>query len=151
MYAKIRSKRLFSKQRTNVYQTHSSLQNKFVLLYLCVVHVYLCCVCVCVCVCVCACVRVCVRVCVCTCVCACVCVRVCVCVLCMCVCVCVCVFYAYAALMRANKSETVGIMLILTVCSSLLMINSILDLCMPTYVLLVCVCVCVNNNSLCVL
>ena len=28
---------------------------------------------------------------------------------------------------------------ILTVCSSLLMINSILDLCMPTYVLLVCV------------
>ena len=85
-------------------------------------------------------------------------------------------FYAYAALMRANKSETVSIMLILTVCSSLLMINSILDLCMPTYVLLVCVslcncvgvcvhvcvlvcvfvcvcgvCVCVNNNSLCVL
>ena len=47
--------------------------------------------------------------------------------------------YAYAALMRANKSETVSIMLILTVCSSLLMINSILDLCMPTYVLLVCV------------
>ena len=53
--------------------------------------------------------------------------------------------------MRANKSETVSIMLILTVCSSLLMINSILDLCMPTYVLLVCVslhncvgvCVCV--------
>ena len=41
--------------------------------------------------------------------------------------------------MRANKSETVSIMLILTVCSSLLMINSILDLCMPTYVLLVCV------------
>ena len=48
-------------------------------------------------------------------------------------------FYAYAALMRANKSETVSIMLILTVCSSLLMINSVLDLCMPTYVLLVCV------------
>ena len=48
-------------------------------------------------------------------------------------------FYTYAALMRADKSETVGIMLILTVCSSLLMINSILDLCMPTYVLLVCV------------
>ena len=47
-------------------------------------------------------------------------------------------FYAYAALMRANKSETVSIMLILTVCSSLL-INSILDLCMPTYVILVCV------------
>ena len=83
-----------------------------------------------------------------------VCVCMCVCVLCVCVCVCVCVcmlFYAYAALMRANKSETVSIMSILTVCSSLLMINSILDLCMPTYVLLVCVslrncvgvCVCV--------
>ena len=40
----------------------------------------------------------------------------------MCVCVCM-LFYAYAALMRANKSETVGIMLILTVCSSLLMIK----------------------------
>ena len=78
-------------------------------------------------------------VCVCLCVCACVRVRVCV-----CVCVCVCVlFYAYAALMRANKSETVGIMLILTVCSSLFMINNILDSCMPTYVLLVCVCHCV--------
>ena len=82
----------------------------------------------------------------------CVCVCVCVCCVCVCVCVCVCMlFYAYAALMRANKSETVSIMSILTVCSSLLMINSILDLCMPTYVLLVCVslrncvgvCVCV--------
>ena len=56
--------------------------------------------------------------------------------------------------MRANKSETVSIMLILTVCSSLLMINSILDLCMPTYVLLVCVslgnCVCVSVCVVCV-
>ena len=51
-------------------------------------------------------------------------------------------FYAYAALMRANKSETVGIMLILTVCSSLLMINNIFNSCMPTYVLLVCVSLC---------
>ena len=67
-------------------------------------------------------------------------------------------FYAYTALMRANKSETVSIMLILTVCSSLLMINSILDLCMPTYVLLVCVslrncvgvCVCVLCVCVCV-
>ena len=58
-----RSKILFSKQRTNVYQTHSSLQNiqlqlvnQIVLLYLCVVHVYLCVCCVCVvCVCVCVC------------------------------------------------------------------------------------------------
>ena len=65
----------------------------------------------------------------------------CVCVLCVCVCVCM-LFYAYIALMRANKSETVGIMLILTVCSSLLIINNILDLCMPTYVLLVCVSLC---------
>ena len=72
-------------------------------------------------------------------------------------------FYAYAALMRANKSETVGIMLISTVCSSLLMINSILDLCMSMYVLLVCVslrncvgvcvcvvCVCVCRVCVCV-
>ena len=63
-------------------------------------------------------------------------------------------FYAYAALMMANKSETVSIMLILTVCSSLLMINCILDLCMPTYVLLVCVslrnCVCMHVYVMCV-
>ena len=51
----------------------------------------------------------------------------------------VCVLLLIVLLMRANKSETVSIMLISTVCSSLLMINSILDLCMPTYVLLVCV------------
>ena len=97
------------------------------------------------------CVCVCARVCVCVCVvyvCVCVCVRVCVCV---CVCVCVYALLCLRCTERASKSETVSIMLILTVCSSLLMINSIFDLCMPTYVLLVCVslrncvgvCVCV--------
>ena len=53
------------------------------------------------------------------------------------------------ALRRANKSETVSIMLILTVCSSLLMVDSILDVCMPTYVLLVCVSLC-NCVGVCV-
>ena len=66
----------------------------------------------------------------------------------MCVCVSM-LFYTYAALMRANKSETVSIMLILTVCSLLLMVNSILDVCMPTYVLLVCVSLC-NCVGVCV-
>ena len=58
-------------------------------------------------------------------------------------------FYTYAALMRANKSESVSIMFILTVCHSLLMVNSILDVCTPTYVLLVCVSLC-NCVGVCV-
>ena len=50
-------------------------------------------------------------------------------------CVCV-VFCAYAALMRANKPETVSAELVVTVCSSLLLM-------LKCFINFVCVCVCV--------
>ena len=46
------------------------------------------------------------------------------------------VFCAYAALMRANKPETVGAELVVTVCSSLLLM-------LKCFINFVCVCVCV--------
>ena len=59
------------------------------------------------------------------------------------------VFCAYAALMRANKPETVSAELVVTVCSSLLLILK----CFINFVCLcvrVCVCVCVCVCGVCV-
>ena len=55
------------------------------------------------------------------------------------------VFCAYAALMRANKPETVSAELVVTVCSSLLLMLE----CFINFVC-VCVCVCVVCVSVCV-
>ena len=53
------------------------------------------------------------------------------------------VFCAYAALMRANKPETVSAELVVTVCSSLLLM-------LKCFINFVCVCVCVCLWFVCV-